>query len=138
MDTISVGTEAGSRASCGGKRGSYRTHSVEEKRRIVEECLTSGASVAKIARRHEMNANQLFGWRKLYLEGGLGAVAAPTPTAALLAVRVNEPSEHEPRAVARAVDAGWIEISVGRYRVRMHGAVDRVALATVLEVLASR
>jgi transposase len=34
--------------------------SVEEKRRIVEETLEAGASVACVARRHAVNANQVF------------------------------------------------------------------------------
>ena len=34
---------------------------VEEKRRIVEETLAEGASVARVARAHGVNANQVFG-----------------------------------------------------------------------------
>jgi transposase len=49
-----------------------RKRSVEEKRRIVEESLEVGASVARVARRHEVNANQVFCWRKKYREGRLG------------------------------------------------------------------
>ena len=43
-----------------------------EKRRIVEETLEAGASVARVARRHAINANQVFYWRKKYREGRLG------------------------------------------------------------------
>src|SRR5216117_3082835 len=49
-----------------------RQRSIEEKRRIVEETLAAGASVARVARRHAVNANQVFYWRKKYREGGLG------------------------------------------------------------------
>ena len=35
-----------------------------EKRRIVEESFATGASVAEVARRHEVHPNQLHGWRK--------------------------------------------------------------------------
>ena len=45
--------------------------SVEEKRRIVEETLETGASVARVARRNAVNANQVFYWRKKYREGRL-------------------------------------------------------------------
>ena len=45
--------------------------SIAEKRRIVEKTLVDGASVARIARAHGVNANQLFGWRRLYLSGRL-------------------------------------------------------------------
>ena len=46
--------------------------SIAEKRRIVEETLAPGASVARVARAHGVNANQVFGWRRLYLAGRLG------------------------------------------------------------------
>jgi len=147
MDTISVEGDARRRPTTSGKRGRYVSRSVEEKRRIVEESLTSGASVARVARRHDLNANQLFGWRKQYSEGHFGPVAV-SAAPALLAVRVEEPTERKthPATTATATatataaaETGWIEIEcAARYRVRLHGAVDRVALATVLEVLAGR
>ena len=43
---------------------------------IVRETLTPGASVSAVARRHGVNPNQVFGWRKQYQEGGLAAVKA--------------------------------------------------------------
>src|ERR1041385_7360529 len=61
--------------------------SIAEKRRIVEETLIEGASVARIARAHGVNANQVFGWRRLYLSGRLGE---QKPTMKLLPVRVSE------------------------------------------------
>jgi transposase len=39
--------------------------SITEKRRIVEETLADGASVARVARANGVNANQVFYWRKL-------------------------------------------------------------------------
>ena len=47
----------------GGKR-SRRVWSVEEKQRIVAEAVVPGASVAEIARRHGVNANLVFTWRR--------------------------------------------------------------------------
>lgn len=57
----------------GGKR-SRRSWSDEEKRRIVEEAVRPRASVADIARRHGLNANLVFNWRK--------AARAPSSAAA--------------------------------------------------------
>src|SRR5438094_7964871 len=54
------------------KQTKRRRRAVEEKRRIVEETLEAGASVARVARRHAVNANQVFYWRKKYREGRLG------------------------------------------------------------------
>jgi transposase len=47
-----------------------RQRSIEEKRRIVEETLAAGASVARVARRHAVNANQVFtGARSIVKDG---------------------------------------------------------------------
>src|SRR6202140_4192951 len=53
--------------------GKKRRRSVEERRKIVEETLHPGASVSRVARRHDVNANQVFYWRKLYREGQLAS-----------------------------------------------------------------
>jgi transposase len=55
--------------SVGGQR---QRRSIAEKRRIVEETLAPGASVARVAGAHGVNANQVFGWHRLYLAGRLG------------------------------------------------------------------
>jgi transposase len=68
---------------------SKRQHrSPEVKRKIVEETLAPGASVARVARAHGINANQVFQWRRLYRAGGLGAPIANASR--LLPVRVSE------------------------------------------------
>jgi transposase-like protein len=61
--------------------------SIADKRRIVEETLLPGASVARVARAHGINANQVFGWRRLYLAGRLGGQKAGIK---LLPVRVSD------------------------------------------------
>jgi transposase len=53
-----------------------RRRSVEEKLAIVRETLEPGATVSGVARRHQVNANQVFAWRKLYQDGSLSAVSA--------------------------------------------------------------
>ena len=44
----------------------------EEKRRIVEATFVPGASIARVAREHGVNANQVFQWRYEYRKGTLG------------------------------------------------------------------
>src|ERR1700689_1892413 len=46
-----------------------RTRSLEERKRIVEEALAPGVSVAAIARRHGLNANLIFKWIRRSREG---------------------------------------------------------------------
>ncbi len=53
-----------------------RRRSVEEKLAIVRETFEPGATVSGVARRHQLNANQVFAWRKLYQDGSLSAVSA--------------------------------------------------------------
>ena len=45
----------------GGRRQRF---SLEHKRQMVEATLVPGASVARVARDHGVNANQVFAWRK--------------------------------------------------------------------------
>jgi transposase-like protein len=83
MDTSSqVDTTTGTdnQASPTAKR---RYRSVEEKRRIVEKTLVKGASVARVAREHGVNANQVFAWRLLYKKGRLGSRATKLLPAAV-------------------------------------------------------
>ena len=105
-----------------------RYRSKRERRQVVEETLQPGASVAVIARRHGVNANQVFHWRKLYREGRLDM--AP-PAAQLVPVRIAEVmSEERPPA---KLCAGVIVVEVGRARIRVEGVVDAEALRLVLE-----
>ena len=46
----------------------------EEKRAIVEETELPGNSISSVARKYDINPNQLFRWRRLMREGALVAV----------------------------------------------------------------
>jgi transposase len=111
--------------------------SIAEKRRIVEETLAAGASVAKVARTHGVNANQVFGWRRLYLAGRLGE---PKPGIKLLPVRVSE-SQAAPVVVEHRVadsfpsQAGTIHIELRQAQVRIEGNVDPSLVRVLLECL---
>ena len=102
--------------------------SKQERRVVVEETLLPGASVAVIARRHGVNANQVFQWRKLYREGRLDVAPA---AAQLVPVRIAEVVNEE-RPAAKLC-AGVILLEVGRARIRIEGSVDAEALRLVLE-----
>ncbi len=45
--------------------------SVAEKRRIVEQTLEPGSSVARVAQAHGVNPNVVFHWRREYRDGKL-------------------------------------------------------------------
>ena len=109
-------------------RGKRRHRSKEERRRIVEESLVPGASVAVIARTHGVNANQVFHWRKLYREGQLEVKPSP-----LLPVRVTEVFETPHTPIAPRADG--IHIELGRARVHIEGAADPETVRAILEQL---
>ena len=110
-----------------------RRRSVEERRRIVEATLQPGESVSRVARRHDVNANQVSHWRKLYREGRLGENTATK----LLAVRVaEERSAREAEEGGIAGRSGTIEIQFAKATVRVVGAVDVSALRVAMECLA--
>jgi transposase len=112
-----------------------RYRSLEEKRRIVEEALAEGASVARIARVHGVNANLVFNWRKLYRAGQLGNGTE----AKLLPVRVEAESspplptslrESSPRS-----SSGTIHIQLPHAQVRVEGNADPGLVRVLLECL---
>ena len=119
-----------------------RRRSVAERRRVVEQTLAPGASVARVARAHGVNANQVFHWRRLYQRGLLGGKVQPA--AGLLPVKVSESAETT-AMVARgwgdttaipAKAANSIQIELAKGRVRIEGSADVEMLRVVLECLA--
>jgi transposase len=125
-----------------------RRYDTAFKRHLVELSLVPGASVAKIALDHRLNANILFKWRRQQLREL--AQAAPKPAAGLLPVTVVEPQhaavESPVQAKASAprkprpgrAPAGVIEIDLPLGRVRLTGAVDLAAVRVVIEALSAR
>lgn len=139
MDTVvCVHTEGivdtlGQSAPTSTARKKQRRRTIKERRDIVEETLMPGASVARVARRHDVNANQVFYWRKLYREGRLG-ISIATP---LLPVRVKtERPAKTFKDDGHMSSSGTMEISLSRGTLRITGAVDVAALRAVLECLA--
>src|SRR5260370_16533745 len=114
------------------KQTKRRRRSLEEKRRIVEETLEAGASVARVARRHAVNANQVFYWRKKYREGRLGKGRSSN----LLPVAVSEipPNKSgQVRCVSSRCSLGAMEIKLPKGQVLITGSVEPQPLRIVLE-----
>src|SRR5271168_3901109 len=100
-----------------------RRRTVEEKRRIVEETLAAGASVARVARRHAVNANQVFYWRKKFREGRLDK----SPSNKLLPVTLSELSGSKSGGAGCASSpsaVGSLEIKLAKGTLRAAGDVD--------------
>jgi len=115
-------------------RGHYRQHPLEFKRALVALSLEPGASVARIAREHGVNANQVFSWRRLYQQGRLGAPALTRDDGLLPVVLL--PTVPVPGKAGSDADVdadGMIVIEVGQVRVRIEGQPDASVLAQVLD-----
>lgn len=111
-----------------------RRRSVAERRRVVEETFAPGASVARVARKHGINANQVFQWRRLYRAGGLGPVGGEVK---LLPVTVEqEPLVRCDELAAAPTSSGAIHIELpGRAVISLEGRVDAALACAVLECL---
>jgi transposase len=116
----------------GRRSGPRRKYTIAEKRAMVEETKRRGASVADVAQRRGVNANLLFGWRRLYQQGVL-VEDAPSGKANLLPVKVSTPtlmpSKRAKTATAntpvKEPSSGSIEIDfAGGVRLRVRGRVD--------------
>ena len=125
-----------------------RSYEAAFKRHLVELSLVPGASVAKIALDHRLNANILFKWRRHHLREL--ARSASRPAAGLLPVTVTEPQPPAREAPAQTLSSasrrgtrpvagsGVIEIDLPFGRVRLTGSVDQAALRVVLDALSQR
>ena len=94
--------------------------------------------MARVARAHGVNANQVFAWRRLYRQGLLES--AHGGVAGLLPVRVVETpvakaAARARRASAHGTPAGMIQVELPKGHLRIAGRVDVEALRVVLEQL---
>lgn len=121
-----------------GRRGKRR-RSVLEKLQIVHLTMAPGASVAEIARTHELEANQVFTWRRLFEKGQLSDAGARST--ALLAVTISADAETKRETTDAATDVqtsrgGAIHIELpGRAIISVESGADPALLRFVLESL---
>ena len=96
------------------------------KRQIVAETLEPGSSVSIVARRHDVNANQLFQWRRQL------RVKSSASGGALLPVEI-VPEQGRGRSIE---SGGSIEIEFDNgARLRLRGAVAPEMLRQVIDLL---
>jgi transposase len=116
-----------------------RWRTVSEKRRIAEQTLEPGASVALVARAHGVNANQVFKWRRALKRGELSEPAAAST--ALLPVTLSAPSESangtgEVGVKSQPTPGGAIHIEFpGRAMISVESGADPILLRSILESL---
>jgi transposase-like protein len=113
------------------------------KRELVAATLEPDASVASVARRHDLNANMLFKWRRQLAAAAQASSAMPAglvPVAIVPDAPVIPAAMVELRPAADKATPGSIEIALsGGVRVRITGAVDPAAVtAAVAAVIKAR
>jgi len=112
-----------------------KRRSAAEKRLIVEQALEPGASVARVARAHGLNANVVFNWRRLYSEGKLLVETAQAMKLLPMSTEVRDGVEQLPGdGVAPSCGSIHIELR-GKLRISVEGHADPAAIRAVLEVL---
>lgn len=97
----------------------------------MAETYEAGASVSEVARRHDVNTNLLFTWRR---KMGVGPLArADGPTSFVPAV-IGAPAVTA-AALAKSPTGPMEIVLAGGDRVIVDRTVDAVALAAVIEIL---
>jgi transposase len=115
-----------------------RRWSEEEKRAVVAETYVEGETVNGVARRHNINPNMLFSWRKQYREAV--ECAAPAAAAIGFAPVVIAPPELNPSpSPTTAASTPLIELEFGsNIQLRISGAVDPDLAAAVIKAMPRR
>jgi len=126
-----------------GKRRQNKRWPEALKREIVAATLKPGASVSVVARQYDVNANQVFMWRRRYRDAReQPALQPPSSTPALVPVTITpEPEEAPvaPPALPAETVSETIEIELpDGCRVRVGSGLDVRALKRVLDVLRKR
>jgi transposase len=130
-------------------RRGYRQWTKAQKRQIVAETLVSGASVSVVARRHDINANQLFEWRRQCRRGEMGGEAALVPVGVIgeggivsalsdLTKPNPAPYPESPSAAPPAKQPKMIEVYLrSGTRIRIDADVRGAALQQILKLVRS-
>jgi transposase len=115
-----------------GGGGRRRLWSIDRKRQIIAETFEPGASVAEVARRHGVNANLLFTWRR---QQGAARLANSREGPQLVPVTITaEPVSGVPAVASGPVGRMEIVLGAGE-RIIVGADVDTAALARVIKAL---
>ena len=110
--------------------------SPEEKRRIVEATLVPGASIARVAREHGVNANQVFQWRYEYRKQASGAREEAKAELLPVTLAAESGTLSKAKVGAAAPGAGSIHIELpGRAMISVESGVDVALVRAVIESL---
>jgi transposase len=149
------GTDIKAKAGESGEKAGKRRYSPAFKRKVVKESLVPGASVSVVARRHDINSNIVFRWRKEFREarhdreiqskkgladaGFVEVDLVGDARGVRLLPAPQKPGGESVKAAGPAADGktpGLIEIeTAGGIKLRLSGRVDDRALRRVLAAI---
>ena len=142
---MSVADEQSGAAGGGSVGRRRRRWSEAQKRQIVAETHEPGVSVPMVAQRYNLNANQIFRWRRLFREAERAAGTGRFVPVVVEAVSSQEPDATTMGPSSESVVAegqpatGRMEIVLAcDRRVIVDRAVDGAALSRVIAVLERR
>ena len=108
-----------------------KTYSEDFKRRVVAESFSASDSVSQVARRHDVNANLLFTWRKdpRFMPDGDTPAFLPVTIDAMPVSSLPHPSDQNPGHVTPPELGIWIGTDV---RLAIKGVFDPDAIGTLI------
>lgn len=118
-----------------GKRRTRRRFSEEFKQQIVMRSMEPGASLSALALANGLNSNQVFKWRREYLQqqgNGRAAVAGLLPVVVMARECASSPAPGSPPTSSHV---GHIDITLKHGRIRVQGVVDTDALHMLVQCL---
>lgn len=116
----------------GYRREPRRRFSTEYKRQVVQALLSSAMSLARFAREHDLNHNQLARWRREYEQGKYGAV--PEVLKDFMPVCVEPNLSSPPPVVLGSRATATVELHLPKGRIVMHD-VSQACLHELIEAL---
>ena len=142
---MSVADERSGAAGGGSIGRRRRRWSEAQKRQIVAETHEPGVSVPMVAQRYNLNANQIFRWRRLFREPERAGAAGRFVPVVVEAAPGEEPNAATMSPPSESVVAGG-QPATGRMEIVLSGdrrvivdrTVDGAALSRVIAVLERR
>ena len=118
------------------ERPRRRRYDTAFKRAVVEQTCKPGVSVARVAREHGINANQVFKWRRQFLLAPQHAPDPdrPAPTSLVPVTLVGEAAIPQVSTLSPS-GTGYIEVRLTGGEIRIQGTVDVATLQAVLSSL---
>ncbi len=98
--------------------------------------LEQGASVAEVARAHDVNANQVFKWRRAFERGELIETYSALLPVTVSSATKSEDEVAEQAAPIQAASSGAIHIELpGRVLISIESGADHILIRAILESL---